>query len=141
MARAQKPAEGLMQLPSFGKSKWYLASCVCGDHDHAHTIEVEAEETGEVVVTIYTDQTTDFWSQKVDVKYNIKNDLLQRVHWFVTGLWNGFWRRITVTKELWLTGTIKYHSTVIMTEQQTINYMSMLKTATDEVKAYKAKTK
>ena len=55
-------AEGILRVNDWGSSKMYQAVCHCGDLDHTHTIDIEADDS-DVIVTIYTNTKTNFWSK------------------------------------------------------------------------------
>lgn len=134
--KAQKPAEGIMQTHEWGHSKMYKVACSCGQPYHDHDIDVEADETG-VSVDIYTTVKTDYWSETVDMRYDIENVALQEAHWFVVNLINSTIRKLKLTWELWTTGEVTVETTIHMTEQQAINYAETLKTAVNDVKNFK----
>ena len=50
--KAQQPAEGILKRNDFGDSKWYQVVCGCGQDNHEHNVEVEADDLG-VNVNIY----------------------------------------------------------------------------------------
>lgn len=110
--KAQKPAEGIMKTGDWGSAKSYKVVCDCGQPDHDHNVWVEAEDTG-VNVNIY-----------VEVK---------SPHWNVNRL-KKIWHLITK-------GYLQHETTIIMTEQEALNYAETLKTAIQDVKAFKEKRK
>ena len=59
--QAKEPAEGILKIGEYGNSKMYKAVCSCGDDDHGHVIDIEADN--EVSVTVYTRSKTNFWSK------------------------------------------------------------------------------
>lgn len=134
--KAQKPAEGIMQTHEWGHSKMYKVACSCGQPYHDHDIDVEADDTG-VNVNIYTTMKTDYWTETVDMRYDIENAALQEAHWFVVNLINGTIRKIKLTWELWTTGAVTAETTVHMTEQQALNYAETLKSAVKDVKEFR----
>jgi hypothetical protein len=106
--KEQAPAEGILLRKNYGDAKVYEVVCECGDGDHSHNVWVEAEDIG-VTVTIYTQQKTKWWE-------------LNR--------WKTIW--ILLTK-----GYIERESTLIMSEQQALNYAETLKKAVKDVKTFK----
>ena len=58
----QQPAQGVLLVNDWGKSKMYKAVCECMNDDCSHTIDVEADDH-DVTVTIYTKTKTNFWSK------------------------------------------------------------------------------
>ena len=107
----QSPAEGILKRNNWGDAITYQVVCECQDANHDHNVWVEADDH-RVTVTTYTTQKSKWWS-------------LNR--------WQTIW--ILLTK-----GYIEYEANLIMTEQQTLNYAEILKTAIKDVKKFKAKT-
>jgi hypothetical protein len=106
--KVQTPAEGILLRKDYGDAKVYEVVCECGDCDHSHNVWVEAEDFG-ITVTIYTQQKTKWWE-------------LNR--------WQTIWRLLTK-------GYVERESTLIMSEQQALNYANVLTTATKDVKKFK----
>ena len=110
--KAQTPAEGILQTRDWGNSKSYTVTCECCGGDCAHNVWVEADETG-VTVNTYTEQKTNFWSMN---------------------RWQHIWKLLT-------TGCIEYEASIIMSEQQALNYAETLKSAIKDVRTFKKLTK
>lgn len=108
----QKPAEGILIRKDWGDAKSYLVTCECCGSDHEHHVWVEADETG-VTVTTYTEQKTNWWSMT---------------------RWQHIWTLLTK-------GYIKTEASIIMSEQQALNYSETLKSAVKDVKVFKKPTK
>lgn len=106
--KSQTPAEGILLRKDYGDAKVYEVVCECGDCDHSHNVWVEAEDFG-ITVTIYTQQKTKWWE-------------LNR--------WQTIWRLLTK-------GYVERESTLIMSEQQALNYANVLTAATKDVKKFK----
>jgi hypothetical protein len=104
---SQTPAEGILLRKDYGDAKIYQIVCECGDCDHDHNIWVEAEDHG-ITVTIYTQQKTKWWEQN---------------------RWQTIWRLLTK-------GYVERESTLIMSEQQALNYANILISATKDVKKF-----
>jgi hypothetical protein len=104
---SQTPAEGILLRKDYGDAKIYQIVCECGDCDHDHNIWVEAEDHG-ITVTIYTQQKTKWWEQN---------------------RWQTIWRLLTK-------GYVERESTLIMGEQQALNYANVLISATKDVKKF-----
>jgi DNA-directed RNA polymerase alpha subunit len=132
---AQEPAEGILKRNDWGDSKWYQVVCSCGQEYHDHNVEVEATDH-EVNVNIHTTAKTDYWSELVEKRYDIDNPWAQEVDWFVKDLINGLWTRLKVTWEIWTTGAVTVQTTISMTEQQTLNYAEILKSATKDCREF-----
>ena len=101
---AQTPAEGILKRGQWGDSMTYQVVCRCHDSNHDHNVWVEADDTG-VNVTTYTQQKSKWWT-------------LNR--------WQKIWTLLT-------RGYIEYEATIIMREQQALNYAETLKTAIKDV--------
>ena len=106
--QAQKPAEGILLHKDFGDCRFYVVPCDCCSSDCEHQVCVEADETG-VTVTTYTTQKTNWWSQT---------------------RWRHIWHLLT-------RGYVKYEASIIMTEQQALNYAQVLNSATVDVAAFR----
>ena len=104
---SQTPAEGVLLRRDYGDAKNYQIVCECGDCDHDHNVWVEAEDHG-ITVTIYTQQKTKWWEQN---------------------RWQTIWRLLTK-------GYVERESTLIMSEQQALNYANVLISATKDVKKF-----
>ena len=108
--RPQPPAEGILLHKDYGDAKYYTVPCECYSTDCAHTVCVEAEDTG-VTVTTYTQQKTQWWK-------------LNR--------WQIIWRLLT-------RGYVEYEASIIMSRQQAINYAAVLESASQDVEAFRVK--
>ena len=104
----QEPAEGISKTRDFGDSVFYKVLCDCGDDDHSHTLEVEADDFN-VVVHIYTKVTTPYGSKR---------------RW--RQIWNLLWK-----------GYTEEEVSLVLTEQQAYNYAETLKRAMERVKQAK----
>lgn len=130
--KAQKPAEGILVRGDWGDTKMYQVVCNCGQEYHDHNVEVEAQDTG-VNVNIYATVKTNYWTETVPKRYDIDNEVLQEVDWFLKDLYNSTIRKIKLTWELWTTGAITTETTIAMTQQQALNYAETLKSAIKDV--------
>ncbi len=104
----QVPAEGIMKTNDWGDSRVYRIACNCGDENHNHNMWVEADDC-DVTVTIYTTGKTNYWSKT---------------------RWYHIWTLLTK-------GYIDTESTVCLTKQQALNYSATLKSAIDDVEAFR----
>ena len=104
----QTPAEGILLHKDFGDAKYYTVACECCSTDCAHTVCVEAEDTG-VTVTTYTQQKTRWWELN---RFQI------------------IWRLLT-------RGYIEYEASIIMSRQQAINYAAVLTSASKDVEVFR----
>jgi len=132
----QEPAEGILLQNDWGATKVYEVTCSCGTDDHSHRIWVEADDDRVTVATL-TKQETNFWTKVVEPRYDIENEFLQKINWFVTGFINGIATRIRLTKNIWFDGYVTYESFTMLTEQQALNYATVLQTAIKDVAEFK----
>ena len=107
--KVEAPAEGILKRSDWGSAKTYQVVCECSDPNHDHNVWVEAEDEYGVTVTIYTTSKSKWWE-------------LNR--------WKKIW--ILLTK-----GYIEEEVSIIMREQQALNYAEALKKAVEDVKAFK----
>ena len=110
--KAQKPAEGILLTRDYGDAMQYVVTCECSDNNHSHNIWVEAEDSN-VSVTIYTTTKTKWWE---------------------SSRWKHVWTLLTK-------GYVEYEASIIMTEQQTLNYAETLKSAVESSKKFAADRK
>ena len=134
--KPQLPAEGILKTNDYGDSKWYHVVCGCGQPDHAVTVEIEADETG-VSVNTYATVKTDYWTESVKKRYDIDSPWLQEWDWFWKDLVNGLLTRLRLTWDIWIKGYVRAETTVLMSEQQAINYAATLTSAVQDVKIFK----
>lgn len=104
----QLPAEGILLHRDYGNAKQYTITCECCSTDCTHQVFVEADDTG-VSVTTYTTQKTKWWELN---RFKI------------------IWRLLT-------RGYVEYEASIIMTEQQALNYARVLESATVDVAAFR----
>ena len=105
---SQTPAEGIYKHKEWGDSVMYGVPCECTDSNHQHNVWIEADEC-EVSVTTYTQQKTKWWELN----------------------------RFKIIWTLLTKGYIEYEASLIMTEQQALNYSETLKKAIEDVKKFK----
>jgi|TARA_R110000803_G_C11702469_1_gene285687 hypothetical protein len=108
--KIQLPAEGVLKRNDWGDSISYQVVCQCHYADHDHSVWVEADNC-DVTVTTYTTQQSKPWS-------------LNR--------WQVIWCLLTK-------GYVEYEANIIMTEQQALNYATVLTQAVKDVKLFKSK--
>jgi len=106
--KTQTPAEGILLHKDYGDAKLYNLTCECGSTDCTHSVWVEADDTG-ITVTTYTQQKTKWWELN---RFKI------------------IWRLLT-------RGYAEYEASIIMTEQQALNYARVLDLATVDVAAFR----
>ena len=136
MIEAQTPAEGILLRKDFGDTKSYVVECECGCGEHAHHVWVEADEGG-VTVQTFVELKTDWWTETVEKRYDIDNNLAQWYDWFWKDIWNGLITRLRLTRDIWFHGYVKYEATLIMNQQQTLNYAETLKSAMADVEEFR----
>jgi hypothetical protein len=144
MMTPQTPAEGISLRRDFGDSKFYQIDCTCGNDEDSIEFEVTLEvdkDMNEVALSMYTTQTTDWWTEKFKVNYSINNPVLEYFYWKWMSFWNGLYTRLRLTKNIWIDGQVKYQSATYMTKQQTLNFAETLKTALPEVEVAHYKKK
>jgi hypothetical protein len=105
---AEIPARGILKRSDWGDAMTYQVVCECQDADHDHNIWIEADDNS-VTVTTYTQQKSKWWSM----------NRCQKI-----------WTLLTK-------GYIEYEGSIIMTEQQALNYAETLKKAVEDVKNFK----
>ena len=106
--KSEKPAEGIMQRGNFGDAKSYNVGCQCCGSDCEHNIWVEADITG-ISVTTHTQQKTNWWSQT---------------------RWQHIWTVLTK-------GYIELEASIIMSQQQALNYADTLRSAIKDVEKFR----
>ena len=106
--KTQLPAEGILLHKDYGDAKYYTVPCECYSTDCAHTVCVEAEDTG-ITVTTYTQQKTKWWELN---RFKI------------------IWRLLT-------RGYVEYEASIIMSRQQAINYAAVLQSASQDVDVFR----
>lgn len=106
--KTQTPAQGILLVDDWGKSKMYKAVCQCGSDDHSHTLDVDADDVG-INVTIYATTKTKWWS---------------------TNRWKQIWFLLTK-------GYIEQETVLTMNEQVALNYASVLQSAITDVKEFR----
>lgn len=104
--KAETPAQGILKINDWGKSRMYKAVCYCGDDDCSHTIDIEADN--EVNVTIYTRTRTNFWSKT---------------------RWSHIWF-------LLIRGHTDFETTIVLDKQTALNYAESIKTAIKDVESF-----
>lgn len=137
--KPETPALGILKTNDYGDSKWYHVVCGCGQPDHTLTVEVEADETG-VSVNTYATVKTDYWTEVVKKRYDIDSPWQQEWDWFWKELVNGLVSRLRLTWDIWVKGYVRAETTVLMSEQQAINYAHTLTSAVKDVKLFRDET-
>lgn len=134
--KAEKPAEGILKTHDYGNSKWYSVVCGCGQPDHTLTVEVESDDMA-VNVNTYVTAKTGYWTESFKKRYDIDNPYLQELDWAIKDIWNGLVSRIKLTWTIWTKGYVQCETTILMTEQQALNYAKTLETAVEDVKNFR----
>lgn len=110
--KAQQPAQGILKRNEWGDCISYQIVCNCGEPNHDHNVWVEADEL-EVSVTVYTTNTTNFWS---------------------INRWKHMW-------QLLVKGYVEQEVSISMKEQQALNYAEALTSAVKDVKMFREQRK
>ena len=108
--QAQQPALGIMQTNDWGDTKVYRIACDCGSNEHTHDLWVEADESN-VTITAFTTVKSKWWQ-------------LNR--------WQQIWTLLT-------RGYVEYEASLIMSQQQALNYAKTLEHAIIDVERFKQK--
>ena len=132
--KPQEPAEGITYTMKSETMEIYQIPCECSSEDHYNTLTVSVDDCS-VSVNIYTKATIDYWTypKPIRTRYDIKNDTLQQLHWAVTGFLQGIWVRVKLTSSIWLNGNLEFHSDVLLSKQQALNYSETLRNAVDRL--------
>ena len=105
----EQPANGILRVNDWGHSKMYKVVCECGNDDCTHTIDVEAEDHGGIVITIYTKTRTNFWSKT---------------------RWHHIWQLLTK-------GHADFETSIVMNKQVALNYANVLQSAIIDVEKFR----
>ena len=105
----QQPAEGILKQSDWGDAKSYRVTCECSDPNHSHDLWVEADDTNSISVTIYATAKSQWWK-------------LNR--------WQTMWTLLT-------RGYVEYEASLILTQQQALNYAETLRSAVKDVEEFK----
>ena len=106
--KAEKPATGILKRHDWGDTKVYQVVCECHQPDHEHAVWVESSETG-VEVQVYVTAKTNWWSRT---------------------RWSHMWQLLTQ-------GYVKCETIIGMTQQQAMNYASILQDAVKDVEQFR----
>ena len=106
----EQPALGIMRTNDWGDTKVYRVACDCGSNEHSHDLWVEADESN-VTVTVFTKLKSKWWQ-------------LNR--------WQQIW--ILLTK-----GYVEYEASLILSQQQALNYAKTLEHAIIDVETFRKK--
>lgn len=137
--KAEAPALGIMKTGDYGDSVFYKVACSCGSTDHDVDFNVEINDGGEISLNTYVTVKSDYWSQVVKKRWDIDNDWAQEFDWAWKDIVNGFVRRVKLTWQLWTKGYVRAESTLLMNEQQALNYAETIKQAIKDLKTLQAK--
>lgn len=128
---AQTPANGIVVLRDNKGFKHYKVTCECSSDGHQHDVFVESDKYDDVIVTIYSKQTTSF-QKRFAVTYQENSVLL-----FFKEFFNNLFSKIRLTKDIWCKGYIEYESDIILNQQQALNYSTALKNAVKDLERVK----
>ena len=128
--KSETPANGIMKKADYDDAKWYRVECDCGSENHSHDVWIEYDcETKQIMVDITTESKTDWWSSTMSENPRVENETL---YWILS--WSAYFineikRRSVLIWRILFRGYIKYHSEIILNEQQAINYAETIKKA------------
>lgn len=133
-----RPTTGIMTTRDFGNSKFFQVACQCGNPDDDISFEVEADpETKTVSVNTWTYQKTDCWSEKFPQTSGVTdvNSRWWSINYSARSFINDVYRRVSLAFKILVRGHITYSQTIIMSEEQALNYAETIKQAIIDVKA------
>lgn len=108
----EKPATGILKTNDWGDSKWYHIRCDCGNEDCSHEVHIESADC-DVTIHIYATNHTKWWEKN---------------------RWKQIWQILTK-------GYAEMQTTLVMSEQTSLNYAEALVCAMDDVKEFRANRK
>jgi len=132
----QIPAQGILLHHDYGDTKSYHIACECGCQTSDHDLWIESD-IGGVTVNVYATLKTDYWTESIKPRYDIDIPILQSFDWFWKSIWNGLATRLRLTRDIWIHGCVKHEASLIMTEQQALNYGGSLLKSVDDVKEFR----
>ena len=106
--KSEKPAEGILKRNDYGDTKIYDVPCSCGCENGTHKLWIESDQFN-ISVTTYVQLKTKWWQ------------------------FNRFQKIWTLLTK----GYIEYEASIIMSEQQALNYAETLRSAIKDVKEFK----
>ena len=106
--KPEQPALGIMRTNDWGDTKVYRVACDCGSNEHNNDLWVEADETN-VTVTVFT---------------TVKS------RWWQLNRWQKIWTLLTK-------GYVEYEASLIMSQQQALNYAKTLESAILDVERFR----
>lgn len=133
--KPQTPAEGILKWHDHGHSQFFHVDCQCGTPEHSMVFEVEVDrEFEQVAMTTFVEVFVPTWKEKFhfyDDDYNSwwKYDFK---YWV-----NNIFNRLTLIKRAIFNDTVGMDVSIIMSEQQAINYANTILQSVKEVQQYK----
>jgi hypothetical protein len=133
----ETPAQGISKTAQVPGYESYQVPCICGNPDDTIEFIVDVDE-GEITVSTYTLQRTPWWEDpfKRYQSFNIDNELLFQINYYVRGFLNALAHRLKITWNVWVRGHVEYSQTTIMKPQQALNYSETLRQAVERVTAH-----
>lgn len=122
---AQTLAEGIYSNGSYPDAEYFAITCTCGRDEHKIQLALE-KDVNELTIRFETVQNTDWWTNKFELSYVPENPWLYTIVYQINSFVNGLMNRLSLTKQLWIHGHIKYYSTTILTKQQALNFSKAL---------------
>lgn len=129
---AQKPAKGIMEQTGGKDWKMYRVPCSCGC-DNQIDFMVEIDDYN-ISANFYAETKTAWWRSR----FNTSVDDLWLVY-VAKDFANDLINRFAVAWNAIIHGYVKTEVTVLLSEQQCINFAETLKTAVEELKAVRDK--
>jgi flagellar hook-basal body complex protein FliE len=131
---AQIPAVGIMQTHDFGDSKYYRIACKCGQEKDDINMNVEVDEC-DIAVHTYVTVSTCWWRERFNTFDSIHNPFMYTTKKIANDVIN----RAMIIWTVLTKGYVEMESWTSMNEQQALNYAETLKSAIEDVKAFRSK--
>ena len=133
MKTPQTPAEGIMLDKDFGVAKFYTVGCDCGDPEHSIKFEVEADDGG-VVVNLWSEVSIPWWKETFRTSTIAHDDKFYYQKWWLYSNLNNIINRAKLIWMALVNDQVTMQASVIMREQQTLNFADVLVKASADVK-------
>ena len=126
----QPPAIGIMKIMDTNSCKGYKIDCDCHFDDHSITTFISSEYYDISMETYITAAV--LW----DNPYSFKTSSiwLYSIYYSIAARLYSFYKKLKITKELWINGYVKYEHTILMNKQQAYNFAETIKQTIEELK-------
>lgn len=128
---AQKPAKGILEQTGGKDWKMYRVPCSCGC-DNQIDLMVEVDDYN-VSANFYAETKTPYWRRRFETSSVDDQWLVYVVKEFA----NDWLNRFEIVWEALTKGYVKTEVTVMLSDQQCINFAETLKTAVEDLKKYR----